>query len=267
MGTRTSTQPGRGLSSPPPPPPQVLAEEEALRLKENGSRFFANKDLPSALQSYRKALACLPSELYWPRQERLALTLHSNIALCLLKLRQQPQLAAQECQKAQELPVFSIQAPSSMREKVLARHAEALLDWRDAAASTTMEEEQNNSPPSDAQIWSVLEQGRAQGYLSSSQTTATRIKFLQLGARLWDTKKGQQQQQQEQNYAIAGLHAWTDHFVRSGLITVQQAAQARQKVQQKQKKNTQALLPTCRLQNKRKYGCYRHWMSYCQNQM
>jgi hypothetical protein len=111
----------------------------ATHHKDVGGRFFAASNYPSALSSYQAALSCLvPTTststatattpvIVWPEHEGFALTVHSNAALCLLKLKR-PREALDHTTKARLLSIFQIQAPEKLREKVLARHAEALLD-------------------------------------------------------------------------------------------------------------------------------------------
>ena len=185
----------------------------AVRHKEAGGRFFAAKEYQSALDSYQRARECLEDHpLVWPAHERFALTLHSNMAFCLLKL-QQPRQGVEECKKAATLPVFQVQAPDSLREKILARHAEALLDWR----------KQDASKVSNEDIWSVLDLARRFGYLSRTMTSwETRRTFLFLGARLVG----------DENTVQGGVQAWTDHFVRAQIVTVQKAVEARQAFQE-----------------------------------
>jgi hypothetical protein len=91
-----------------------------------------------------------------------------------------------------------------MREKVLARHAEALLDWK---GTLVLSEE----------IWFVLDEALLRGYLSKTASSLeTRCTFLRLGARLGN------------GTTQAGLVAWTNRLVRTGITTAHQAASARQ---------------------------------------
>jgi hypothetical protein len=85
------------------------------------------------LVSYKSALAYLPDDLVWPEEERFALALYSNLALCALKQLdpRQPRKAMEFCQKARALPVFQVNASEDIRQKVYARTVEAMLDCRD----------------------------------------------------------------------------------------------------------------------------------------
>ena len=65
--------------------------ESSLRHKEEGNRLFASKDISSAIASYRLGLLGLPpSDITNEEQTKCEVALRSNLALCLLRLTENP---------------------------------------------------------------------------------------------------------------------------------------------------------------------------------
>lgn len=168
----------------------------AAHRKEAGGRFFAAQQYQSALESYQASLDALAPKLVWASHERFVLTLHSNMALCLLKL-DRPKEAILHCQQAEKLPVFQVQAPQKLREKVWARHVQALLESKKVG-----------NVVSDEEIWSVLDKAWRYGCLSSQSSWEIRRTFLQLGARTMNPDS-----------TDTGVEAWMEHLVRSKVLT------------------------------------------------
>ena len=73
--------------------------ESSLRHKEEGNRLFASKDIPSAISSYRLGLLGLPpSDITNEEQTKCEVALRSNLALCLLRLTENPKKKLTEYQ-------------------------------------------------------------------------------------------------------------------------------------------------------------------------
>jgi hypothetical protein len=204
-----------------------VISEQAVRYKASGSRQFAEGDFGSALDSYQSALACLPDDLVWPEEERFALALYSNLALCALKQldHPQPRKAMKFCQKARALPVFQVNASEDIRQKVYARTVEAMLNCREQEQETN-DDTIRKCHPSREEIWSILDDARLRGYLGGKNkhvSRAMRKKFLQLGGRLHNNGP----QNHGSCLAEDGLAAWTNHLVRKGVVSETDANTAR----------------------------------------
>lgn len=203
---------------------EASVPDVAARHKDAGGRFYAANDYLSALSSYQVALSCLvpisststatTPVIVWPEHEGFALMVHSNAALCLLKMKR-PREALDHTTKARLLPIFQIQAPEKLRLKVLARHAEALLDCDDG----------EELPKNIEAVWSVLDEARLRGYLANNCT------FLCLGARLISADGTTTCNDSVEAELKLGLRAWTDRLVRTGVTTTQRATNARKQFQ------------------------------------
>lgn len=196
--------------------------EAAIRHKNAGGKYFSKADYSSALVSYEAALACLEPILVWPEHEQFALILHSNAALCLIKSNLHEH-AAKECAKARLLPVFQVDTSDTVRQKVLARHIEALVGMVSTASSDD-DKKTNNTKGSALQekIWSLLDEARQRGYLAPGTAIETRRTFLRLGARA-SSMDGE-------NSGL--LDAWIDRLVQTGVVAATQAQVVKQQQQQ-----------------------------------
>ena len=223
--------------------------------KLEGGAHFASSNYDSSHQSYQLALSCLlltdegetkptsPRSLHWPEQERFALACHSNAALCLLRLSRYEE-AAGECANARSLPIFQVAATERMREKVLARHVEAMLDWREAETGEvdrSVGVVRTTRVPSEEDIWSVLDECCCRGYLVVGGRGGTSVevctKFLQLGSRLGSRSSsiGSNDDREAagdfcRSEARGGIEAWLAHLVRVGIVTTTAAEMARKAV-------------------------------------
>lgn len=70
--------------------------ESSLRNKEEGNRSFKSKDLSSAITSYRRGLSSLPPPSDDEERTKCEAALRSNLALCLLRLAENPNIHSSE---------------------------------------------------------------------------------------------------------------------------------------------------------------------------